>query len=188
MSEHILNVKKIIEEKHPRIAARMIHVIFDGIFEDDFKDEVDCAKGCNLCCYNQVDITHVELKVLVLYIRRFFTRDQMKALERRCKELKKEFQGMTRDERRKARRLCPLNDEGACTVYKARPLFCRSAFSKSVKKCQLAHNDPETPLVPFLQEPHDLAIDYTVGIKMGENKGNYEMTILDGLLKEFKWK
>lgn len=180
----LFNMIKIVREHPPAKAAFMIQAIFDGIYAD-IPEKVECSKGCSYCCYSRVTLTELELKALASHIRLKFSEAQLILVMDSAKALKKKYQSMTKEERIYSRDECPLLMEGKCSVYESRPLMCRSAFSSSSDACKIAHSDPSFP-VPMMTGPKNYASEMVAGIVIGENKKEYEMTILDGLLKSFK--
>ena len=184
-NKFLLDCSRIVQMEKPEKASKLLHEVFDGLTKDKPKT-IECAQGCNYCCYSSVTITNTELSELALFIRSNYNVPQMTELKRRLTATKVKYQKLTKEERITSRDLCPLNDGGSCSVYKARPLFCRSAMSYSKDTCKLAHEDPEIP-VPMPRMPKNMADEMTVAILLGEGRKEYEMFIADGLLKAFKW-
>ena len=184
-NKFLLDCSRIVQLEKPEKASKLLHQVFDGLTKDKPKT-IECKLGCNFCCYSSVTITNTELSELALYIRQSYGKKEMKDLEVKLKATKKKYQELTKEERIMSRDLCPLNDKGSCSVYEARPLFCRSAMSYSKVVCEMAHKDPETP-VPMPKMPKNMADEMTVAILLGEDRKEYEMFIADGLLKAFKW-
>ena len=181
----LFDCARIVQMEKPEKASRLLHQIFEGLMKDKPKT-IECAKGCNWCCYSSVSITNTELSELAQYIRVNYTAKQMKALRAKLTATKKKYQKLTKEERIMSRDLCALNVDGSCSIYQARPLYCRSAMSSSKKSCEAAHKDPESPaLMPKM--PKNFADEMTTAILLGEDRGAYEMFIQDGLMKAFKW-
>lgn len=184
-NKFIVDIARIIEKEKAVTASRMIHAIFDGIFKEK-PNSIECAQGCNYCCNNTVHLTKTESKELSNAIRSSYGKQQMDTLKTRLKVIRNSHQKMTREERMLERSPCPLLSEGSCSVYDSRPLFCRSAFSYSKKMCEEANVNPELD-VPMEAGAKAMAEDFHVGILLGERKDEYELTLVEGLQKEFKW-
>lgn len=184
-NKFLLDCSRIVQMEKPQKASKLLHQVFDGLTSDKPKT-IECAQGCNFCCYSSVTITNTELSELAAYIRANFGKKQMDALKAKLTATKKKYQELTKEERIMSRDLCALNVDGSCQAYEARPLFCRSAMSYSKEVCGLAHEDPDIP-VPMPKMPKNMADEMTVAILLGEDRKEYEMFIADGLLKAFKW-
>ena len=182
----ILQIAKIVQKGKGEKSSAMIHKIFDGIFADP-PDRIECADKCNYCCYSRVMTTETEMKEMAFYMRKTFGKKDMERTKKAALAIKKKHQKLNKVERIESRDLCPLNVDGSCTVYESRPTYCRSAMSYSKAACKIAHEvDTEIP-VPMVKLTKAKADDIYIGIILGEGKKEYEMTIVDGLIKEFKW-
>jgi Fe-S-cluster containining protein len=184
-NKFLIDCARIVQKEKPQKASKLLHDVFDGL-HDEIPETIECKQGCNWCCYSRVTITNTELQELTMYMRSNFSKAQMDEVKHKVKATKKKYQKINKEERIASRDLCPLNVSGNCTVYEARPLFCRSAMSYSAKACEKANNDPELP-VPMPKAPKNFADEMTVAILLGEDRKEYEMFIVDGLLKAFKW-
>jgi Fe-S-cluster containining protein len=184
-NKFLLDCARIVQIEKPSKASNLLHKVFDGLHKD-IPETIECAQGCNFCCYSSVTITNTELSELALHIRTNFSTKEMDVLKAKLIATKKKYQKLNKEERITSRDLCALNIDGSCSVYEARPLYCRSAMSYSKKMCGIAHEAPETP-VPMPKAPKNMADEMTVAILLGEDRKEYEMFIADGLLKAFKW-
>ena len=184
-NKFIIDVARIVEREKPIMASRMIHAIYDGLFEDK-PNVIECAKGCSFCCNNSVHITETEVKELAHSIRKTYGKKEMSTLKDSLKHIQKKYQKMNRADRMLDRTPCPLLVDGSCSAYESRPLFCRSAFSYSKKACEMAQEDGNM-YVPMEGGAKAMAEDMHVGILLGERKKEEELTIVEGLLKEMKW-
>lgn len=182
----ILQIAKIVQKGNPTKSSAMIHQIFDGIFADP-PERIECSDGCNYCCYSRVMVTETEMKEIAFYMRKTFNKSQMDAARDKARAIKKKHQKLTKVERIESRDLCPLNVAGSCSVYGARPTYCRAAMSFSKSACQVAHEEDTSIPVPMVKATKRKADDIYVGIVIGEGKKEYELTIAEGLLKEFRW-
>ncbi|MFQ6111261.1 MAG: hypothetical protein ACE5LX_04425 [Nitrospinota bacterium] len=114
----------------------------DGIFSRlkmRYPQEISCRRGCNHCCQHLVDIYLSEALLLNLHCRSLKRKKRralerraalhLKALERRVgeRELCLEEEALQgRAQRLQGfRLLCPLNEQGDCLLYEARPAICR---------------------------------------------------------------
>ncbi len=145
-------------------AIERIGVILAAAYEDQLEHQrridagfahglsaVECRRGCSFCCHLKVTATTLEV------IRIAATLDA----DRRSTVLSTAEKTAGLDERRRlARKVpCPLLIEGACSVYKVRPVTCRALLSLSASICERQfetgseQDDPRvvpTPIAPRL--------------------------------------
>ncbi len=175
---------KLVRDHPPANAAFMINQIFDGIYNDP-PDTIDCQEGCSWCCYSRVDLTELEMKAVEAHIRHKFTKLQVDRVIKAAKAIKKKYQKLTQEERIFSRDACPLLMEKKCSVYQSRPLMCRAALSLDAKACKRAHSNPDSP-VPMMLASKNFATEMVAAIRIGEGKKEYELNLVDGILKHFK--
>jgi Fe-S-cluster containining protein len=98
-----------------------------------------CARGCSHCCHQRVEVTAPEVFLLarVLRARPDAARDARIAAIASAPEA---MDG--RAYHRKQVRCALLGDDGACTVYAARPIACRRHHSTDAAVCAAVHQDP----------------------------------------------
>ena len=109
---------------------------------------VQCAKGCNFCCYSAVSVTAPELFRVVRLIGAAgapvgLDRDATRARAQARMQAQAEGALMGRP-------ACPLLIEGDCSVYADRPFGCRQFVSTSVEGCLTAYANGrgDLPFVP----------------------------------------
>lgn len=103
---------------------------------------VDCSRGCHWCCHQAVfAVTHEWL-----YMRDYITSSLPEGIAavflQRAKSKSARTLDMTPDELLKFKSPCPFLDEGACSVYPARPMACRIYLSSSDDSCREEYLDP----------------------------------------------
>ncbi len=92
---------------------------------------VQCRSGCAFCCHFNVEVTVLEALRIAAEMSAGTVPDRGVAIAEAAPRLA----GLTRDARRRTGIACPLLSEGACTVYAARPLACRSLLSLDAAAC-----------------------------------------------------
>jgi len=111
-----------------------------------------CARGCSDCCHTRVEVTAPEVFLLARHLRAHphaglrervvATASQTAGLDGRAYHLRQI-------------RCALLGEDGACSVYPARPLACRRAHSTDASVCAAVHRDPaleaRIPFAPTLQ-------------------------------------
>ncbi|MFN3743407.1 MAG: YkgJ family cysteine cluster protein [Hyphomicrobiaceae bacterium] len=96
------------------------------------QQKIACARGCSYCCYGFVAITPPEAFRLAAAVRSGQAAGMSPGdVRARAQPLI----GISPEARIGGKRACPLLVEGACTVYRFRPLVCRQATSLDVAVC-----------------------------------------------------
>lgn len=99
-----------------------------------------CKKGCDWCCYINVDASVPEVIALVAHIRATYTGEQLAELKQRVADAYSKTAGLDPQQRVRAHVPCPLLTAGGqCSVYQRRPLVCRGWNSTSVNSCKSIH-------------------------------------------------
>ena len=124
-----------------------------------------CRKGCWFCCHTIIVVTAPEAFYVADHIEA--TRDPagLAATKAAVAAADARTRGRKGDERWGFGPPCPLLDaaEGACSVYKGRPLACRGAFSSSLDSCKTAFaeravNPRSLGRAPFIFQNADVLI------------------------------
>ncbi len=109
-----------------------------------------CKKGCNWCCTIRVSCTAPTILLLADYLRRTLDEPGMAALLGRLQAHEAQTVTLTPLEVVLKARMCPLNVEGLCIGYPARPMTCRTYHSYSVQACiEDATEYGKQPMVPM---------------------------------------
>jgi hypothetical protein len=101
---------------------------------------VACTRGCNACCFEPILVREPEAHVVAAFLedhdeaRRHFL-EQLPAWRERVGDTQTVLAGLAGGAREayetahqtawRRKAMCPLNRDGDCTVYAARPLVCR---------------------------------------------------------------
>lgn len=112
---------------------------FDGnlAIQMEGQPPVACGKGCATCCTLRVVATPPELLLVARFLRATapaYARAGVD-LQARLREADAATRGLDEAQRVALRRRCPFIVQGACAVYKVRPLACRGHASLSVRAC-----------------------------------------------------
>ena len=103
---------------------------------------IACHAGCQDCCVVNVSITLLEGLVLSRFILQWRDVGQTE-VKAKLDSLWRVVRGLEDDERLMVRKKCAfLDEQGCCTVYPVRPLFCRSVTSTDVESCRAAVTGP----------------------------------------------
>jgi len=120
------------------------------------KDDVQCGKGCNFCCHQQILVSRVEARVIAASLYHRLSVSALaplrELLERRARQ-SANFANANHHWR--ARLPCAfLNDDGDCVVHAVRPLVCRGYQSLSRAACQEKYVDDAAALPPIDRYGH----------------------------------
>lgn len=104
---------------------------------------IACHKGCQWCCHQAVYANSCELHFLSEKIKKSFTSEKiLKWVE--IAETKFAITSvMNEKELAKFKAPCPLLEDGACSVYEARPMACRIYLSTRLDTCVEFYHHPE---------------------------------------------
>lgn len=105
------------------------------IFGLENDDKPACKAGCNWCCYGRLTIKAHEA-LLIHHALQKLPHETQTRIQERLQTSAKEIQDAPAEKLVRLTRLCPLNENGRCTVYDARPLVCRTTHSYNVRVCE----------------------------------------------------
>jgi Fe-S-cluster containining protein len=133
--------------------------------------EVACARGCSYCCHLRVEIRPHEAFVLARYVQeKFDAARRERALARIAGNLQR-IAPLTPEQHVRAGIPCALLEDGACSVYEARPAACRKYYSVSVGTCRDAFGNTSAPLTGELEDEdlrlagNAVALGYAKGLE-----------------------
>ena len=113
---------------------------------------IACHKGCAWCCHGlKVEVTAPEAIAIAEYLRVKSPPEQVPALGQALQDEADEARSLSITDRWLARRACYFLDaaSGACSIWEARPLACRSHGSLNAAACETAHSGHgEGPPIP----------------------------------------
>ena len=154
------------------------------------KLELACARGCNYCCHQRVEIRPYEAFVLADHIRVRMTQAEQLDVKHRLAANGARIAPLAALQHTQAGIPCALLIDGACSVYEARPAACRKYYSLSVDTCRSAFEKPAEPLVGQLEDDglrlagNAVALGFAKGVEeSGRDINRYELhaALLDAL-------
>jgi Fe-S-cluster containining protein len=108
--------------------------------------KIACSAGCTYCCRFEVSVSSSEALLALRAIQALPEADQSRISER-IEALAPLLRGLNARDRRSLNQSCPLlTDAGACSIYSARPLSCRSHVSFDVEPCRTDAAQPDDPV------------------------------------------
>jgi hypothetical protein len=125
-----------------------------------------CQPGCDLCCYNQVELTTPEALRLGSFLAARFPPDSLRLLLERVAGSRDRQAGKTKEQLAalRAEFPCPLLADGRCSVYEVRPLMCRAMHSLDVAACRQEFAHPGLSVVPFYAHRHIIPVSLSQGL------------------------
>jgi Fe-S-cluster containining protein len=136
-----------------------------------------CVRGCAHCCHITVVTDVPTVLNLAEHIRAHFSADQREDLRRRMAKRIAAVDAMSNPDRVKARLPCPLLVDGACSVYDARPLICRSFNSFDAEACarEIMSGRPGVTIPSY-----DVPLRVGMAVAKGVEEGLVEAGQFDG--------
>ncbi|MBI1757015.1 MAG: YkgJ family cysteine cluster protein [Fimbriimonas ginsengisoli] len=123
--------------------VRKLHLIADAdVARTQRAQSPACHKGCDACCYRIVPVSVPEA-IRIASLIPVEQRGSVLARIDRYREATAQFRG---GDTSKARVACPLLVDGLCSVYEARPLFCRGMNALDVLDCTAWKAGSEGPI------------------------------------------
>jgi Fe-S-cluster containining protein len=148
----------------------------------DRRIEFACKRGCSYCCHLRVEVRPHDAFVLAHHVASKFTAEQRARAVARIEHNLHRIAPLTPEEHVRAGIPCALLEDGACTVYEARPATCRKYHSLSVTVCRRAFEDPTAPLVGEIEDEqvrlagNAVALGYAKGLEdSGYDAALYEL-------------
>lgn len=92
--------------------------------------KIECGAGCNACCHQSVEVSIPEAILVSLQVA-----DPADPRRAAISEAVTAESTLSRADRLRTRRACPLLVDGNCSVYENRPLLCRATLSPSRQSC-----------------------------------------------------
>ncbi len=125
---------------------------------------IACSKGCSWCCRGlKVELTPPEAIAIAEYLRTKTNPEQLPAIGQALQDEADEARSLSITDRWLERRACYFLDQasGACSIWEARPLGCRSHTSLNASACESAHtgqgDGPAVPRPTSIQSLYGLA-------------------------------
>ena len=169
---------------YARLAREQAHVIEASTLT------LACERGCNYCCHQRVEIRPYEAFVLAEYICTRMTVEKQADVKSRLATNLSRIDTLAPLQHTQAGIACALLEDGACSVYEARPAACRKYYSLSVETCRDAFERPTEPLSGPLEDDglrlagNAVALGFARGVEeSGRDANRYELhaALLDAL-------
>jgi Fe-S-cluster containining protein len=132
--------------------------------------KLDCRAGCSICCSLRVEVFAHEIFLLARHIRGHFSADEISGLLGRLAAHAEKVLPLTVFEHATQNIICPLLQNGRCSVYAARPQSCRRHHSQDVAACQFTFDHPDDLEFPGA---HDRDLFRALTAAMQENIDAY---------------
>ena len=102
-----------------------------------------CTRGCNHCCHLRLTVQPHEAFALAAWLKSHFSAERVAAVVTRLRENARATTAMGVEARKRTNLRCALlGEDGACTVYEARPAQCRRYHSLRLETCKSFYDNP----------------------------------------------
>lgn len=149
---------------------------------DSEKLALACERGCSYCCHQRVEVRPYEVFLLAEHVRTRLSASQQTDLKRRLAVNLARISSLEPLQHTRAGVGCAMLQDGACSVYEARPAACRKYYSLSVETCRNAFEHPAEPLSGPLEDNalrlagNAVALGYGRGVEeSGRDASRYEL-------------
>jgi Fe-S-cluster containining protein len=102
-----------------------------------------CPSGCSWCCYQPVTVALPEAIAIAEHVRATFTAPGLTALKARLAALDDRAHRFGAFARGYLKTACAFLVDGKCSIYAARPVRCRSVYSRDGAHCRWVTENPD---------------------------------------------
>ncbi|MEP7070545.1 MAG: YkgJ family cysteine cluster protein [Usitatibacter sp.] len=128
------------------VAVMRFHRRLDEVIEASIAGhavKVACTRGCSFCCSLQVQVQPHETFTLAAWLRRNFSAERLAEATSRLRSNAAKTRELGDAARKRSNLACALlGEDGACTVYEARPAQCRRFHSMRLEVCKASYANP----------------------------------------------
>jgi Fe-S-cluster containining protein len=148
-------------------AVITFHRRVDEVLETSIRNhavKLACARGCSYCCNLRVEVQPYEAFRLAAWLKRNFDAPRLAAVIGRLRANVERTRALGPETRKRTNIACAmLGDDGACTVYEARPAQCRRYHSTNVDTCIDFHDRHDETIESTMHEAvaHNAAVIIT---------------------------
>jgi len=159
------------DARDPKVLATAVvrfHARVDEVVDATLRGhsvKVACRRGCSFCCSLQVQVAPHEAFTLAQWLAKNFDAERLAAATARLRDNAAKTRAMGDEARKRSNLACALlGDEGACTVYEARPAQCRRFNSTDLEICKASYANPDDDTIASPNPPavaHNAAVIVT---------------------------
>jgi Fe-S-cluster containining protein len=107
--------------------------------------KISCSKGCYWCCHQPVFANSYEIHYLSGKIKKFLGPNKAAEFQKKAELKNSETSKLNENQVLNFKSSCPLlSEQGACSIYPARPVACRIYLSTSFPSCLEFFHHPES--------------------------------------------
>lgn len=114
--------------------------------------KLPCTKGCTYCCYLMVEVFDHEVYGIVAYLMETRSISELQALYTQLVLDAKKSSGASAMEYLELKLPCVFLQDGACSIYPARPVACVTYHSLDKEACVTVHEHTDQPWIPQVAE------------------------------------
>lgn len=101
---------------------------------------IACAKGCDFCCHLRVEAMPFEIHGIVNYLYETLDQVDLVSIYRAIKDRAQRAAGLDTESHKNAKIPCAFLENGACSIYKVRPLVCVGYHALDRQECEDGFN------------------------------------------------
>lgn len=141
-------LKRISSAKSPSDYNRALKLAYSDLDErtqhhiNSNNVTLACKNGCSLCCHLRVEAKAHEILLIGEHVESTFSSERKASLRKRLTQHKEKVKDLAYLEHMSRNVICPLLENGSCSVYEVRPFGCRRHQSKSLARCQYSYENP----------------------------------------------
>jgi Fe-S-cluster containining protein len=105
--------------------------------------KLHCHAGCSICCTLRVDVFAHEVFLIAHHIRSHFSAEETALLFGRLAAHAEKVLALTPFEHATQNIVCPLLQNGRCSIYTVRPQSCRRHHSQDFAACEFTYEHPD---------------------------------------------
>lgn len=140
-----------------------------------------CCEGCSICCWLRVDVYAHEVFLIAHHVRARFAQTEISELTARLALHSGKVLPLTPYEHATQNTVCPLLQNGRCSIYAVRPHSCRRHHSLDFAACQFTYDHPTDLEAPA---PHDRDLFRTLTDAMRQGSEAYARLGFDDTIYE----
>jgi hypothetical protein len=143
---------------------------------------IACKEGCSWCCHVKVTVCAPEVIRIADYLRRTLGPEELSKVHQRIIDADDKTRGMTGEERRASKLVCPLLVDDRCSIYAVRPLPCSGWVSLDAEACKSEYQNtvPGKDIYPETYQPqHESYHSLQAGVGLGVAQEGLDGSVLE---------
>lgn len=166
-------------EQRINLASKVLPLIDREVARLQRGYQTACGKGCDWCCRQPITVSAEEAIWVARWMREHLEGEVLSRIVERLHVVAARGRGQGMAARSKVSMLCPMLEEGACSIYPARPLECRFWNSQNAEACRARAHGSSTPAVHLHMETLEYGHRVTKVVQETAAEVGFDSTPLD---------